>query len=149
MVTFYVSSSPERRFRASSILNVFVTALIRVVHVVTPGLIPRFIISESTWRSSLHGLKTMDKNPKPWLMKWHTYPLDLAEEHYASEMKILFWATKINTTIATSLMLGIQPEFVIWWRRSISTHVLGASISVKWNSDCPCWNIVLFLLHSL
>ncbi len=50
--------------------------------------------------------------------------------------EILFWAMKINKTIATSLLLALQPEFVIWWRRSISTHVLGPSISVKWVKHC-------------
>jgi len=121
MVTFYVSSSPERHFRASSILNVFVTALIRVVHVITPGLIPTFIISVSTWRSSLHALKTMDKNPKQWLMKWHTYLLNLAEEHYASEMKSCFqkqkWTRQLQpiycSVSSQSLSIGGEAPFLL------------------------------------
>jgi hypothetical protein len=54
----------------------------------------------------------------------------------------------MNKTIPTIPLLPFQLQFVIWWRSSISTHVLGPSISVKWHSDCPLWNITLFLSHS-
>jgi hypothetical protein len=90
---------------------------------------------------------------KPWTriqnscsqVKWHTYLLHLLKGQWN---EILFWETKINKTIATNLLFSFEPEFVIWRRSSISTHLLGPSVSVKWHSDCPWWNITLFLSHS-
>jgi len=93
---------------------------------------------------------------KPWTriqnscsqVMWHTSLLHMLKESIRPVKWILISKKKMNNTIATILLFGFQLQFVIWWRSSTSTHVLGASVSVKWHSDCPWWNITLFLSHS-
>ncbi len=95
---------------------------------------------------------------KPWTwipnscsqVKWHTYLLSSSFVERALGQWNEFQSSKrkMNKTIPTIPLLPFQLQFVIWWRSSISTHVLGPSISVKWHSDCPLWNITLFLSHS-